>query len=403
MHPPVAAATPGRSARVAFVTPEYVTEEPRSGGLGNYLRRMTSALVQQGHRAEVFVVSAEASGTLERDGVLVHRVPTAIGRRSVRAVLRVLGGLRCPALARALPALVEAWSLAAALRRRQAEVHFDLVQSADYRAAGLFVTPGRGTPHVIRCSNDDREAARRNGLSLRERAGLDALTRLALRRADRLYAPSRFLADHLARRGLRVQVLEPPVFLEAKPAAAPPSGLPERYFVHFGQIAPVKGTLLLADALVRVLEEQPDFAMVWAGRDRFGLFEHCAQRWGAHRQRVHHLGALERPELYALVAGAEAAVQPPGFDNFPNTVIESLLLGVPVLGTTGASLEELIVPGLHGLLVPNGDANALADAMLRHWRGESGLRRGFVWQREDLRPEAAVRRLLELGGLHDSD
>lgn len=389
----------GAQARVAFVTAEFVTEEPRSGGLGNYLRRMTAALVEQGHAAEVFVPSLEAPGTLECGGVRVHRVRAALARRPVRAALRILGALRLVALARALPVLVDAWALAAALRRRSAEVRFDLVQSADYRAVGLFVRPGRGTPHLIRCSNDDREAARRNGLSLRARAGIDALTRLALRRADRLYAPSRFLAAHLGRRGLRVEVLAPPVFLEAKPAPARPRGLPERYFVHFGQIAPVKGAPLLAEALVRVLAEQPDFAMVWAGRDRFGLFEACAARWGEARRRVVHLGALERPDLYALVAGAEAAVFAPSFDNLPNNVIESLLLGVPVIGTQGASLEELVEPRVHGVLVPQGDAGALADAMLRQWRGETGARRGFIWQQPRMRPEAAVAGLLALGDL----
>ncbi len=387
-------------SRVAFVTPEFVSEDPRAGGLGNYLRRMTLALVQQGQRAEVFVTSHAAPGVIDCDGVVVHRVPAATGRRSVRAALRVLGALRLTALGSTLRALVDAGSLAAALHRRMNAAPFDLVQSSDYRGVGLFVSPGRGTPHVIRCSVDDREVARRNGAVLRDRVGIDALVWLALRRADRLYAPSRFLAGRLEQRGLRVQVIEPPVFLEAKPAPERLRGLPERYFVHFGQISALKGAPLLAEALVRVLEEQPDFAMVWAGRDRFGLVEKCAQRWGRHRERVRYLGELEKPELYALVAGAEAAVLPSNFDNLPNTAIESLMLGVPVLGTAGASLEELVLPGVNGIVVPQGDADALADAMLRQWRGQTGVRRGFVWQRPEMRPETAVARLLELGGIH---
>ena len=386
--------------RVAFVTPEYAADSPRHGGLGNYVRRMAGALVSQGHQAEVFVPSPAGGSTSEADGIVVHRVAAAVERRPVRALLRVLGWIRGTAAAQALCVAVDAWTLAAALRRRSREVRFDLVQSADHKAVALFLG-SRGAPHLLRCCNDDAETARRNGVVLRHRAGEDALVRLALRRAGRLYAPSRFLARHLERsRGLRVDVLAPPAFLEVKPLPAPPRGLPERYLVHFGQLTPVKGTALLSDALLRVFERQPDFAMVWAGRDPLGLVETCLERLGRHRARVRHLGELTRPELYAVVAGAEASVLPSLFDNLPNSAIESLLLGVPVIGSDGASLDELVTPGVHGLLVPVGDSAALADAMLRHWRGESGVRRGFVWQRPDMRPEAAVAGLFALAGLH---
>ena len=386
--------------RVAFVTPEYAAESPRHGGLGNYVRRMAGALVAQGHQAEVFVPSRASPGTSEADGIVVHRVTAAVERRPVRALLRILGRLRATASARALCVAIDAWTLAAALRRRSRETRFDLVQSADHKAVALFL-PARRAPHLLRCCNDDAETARRNGVVMRHRAGEDALARLALRRADRVYAPSRFLAMHLERsRGIRVEVLAPPAFLEVKPLPAPPRGLPERYFVHFGQLTPVKGTALLCDALLHVFEQQPDLAMVWAGRDPLGLVEPCLERLGRHRVRVRHLGKLTRPELYAVVAGAEASVLPSLFDNLPNSAIESLLLGVPVIGSDGASLDELVTPGVDGLLVPVGDAAALADAMLRHWRGESGVRRGFVWQKPEMRPEAAVAGLFALAGLH---
>jgi glycosyltransferase involved in cell wall biosynthesis len=83
-------------------------------------------------------------------------------------------------------------------------------------------------------------------------------------------------------------------------------------------------------------------------------------------------------------------------DNLPNTAIESLALGVPVVGTAGASIDELVVHGESGLLVPPADAAALADAMVEVWRGRSF---GRVAPPEEMRPERAVVELLRFAGL----
>jgi glycosyltransferase involved in cell wall biosynthesis len=83
-------------------------------------------------------------------------------------------------------------------------------------------------------------------------------------------------------------------------------------------------------------------------------------------------------------------------------VIESLLLGIPVVAFAGASLDELIEPGVTGELAPMGDTDALAAALLRVWRGEATARRGFTWRAAlaaEMRPDCAARNLLALAGL----
>ena len=52
--------------------------------------------------------------------------------------------------------------------------------------------------------------------------------------------------------------------------------------------------------------------------------------------------------------------------------------------------------------MPVGDAEALAEAMLRAWRGESRARRGFRWdgpRAAEMQPETAARNLLQLAGI----
>ena len=169
--------------------------------------------------------------------------------------------------------------------------------------------------------------------------------------------------------------------------------------MHFGQLSPKKGTDWLARVLPRVWEREPEFSMVWAGPDHTGSLPAWRTGWGEHSERVVWLGELPRPSLYAVLERAEAAVLPSRADNLPNTAIESLALGLPVIGTAGASLDELVEDGRSGELVPLDDDDALACALLRAWRGQSVVRRVVVCDSDTvaaMQPPRAVEALLAL-------
>jgi glycosyltransferase involved in cell wall biosynthesis len=225
--------------------------------------------------------------------------------------------------------------------------------------------------------------------------------RFAARRAHRVYAPSHFLANHLAQtHGLDVAVLPPPLFVDAKPAEEPQVPLPDRFLLHFGNLMPRKGTEWLARALPLAWAREPELRMVWAGREvERGIVERCRARWGPRGSRVHYAGALPRPELYAVLNRAIASVLPSRVDNLPNTAAESLAFSVPVIGTRGASLDELIEDGTSGALVPIDDVGALASALVRAWRGEApwlgaGVRRPAAL--DAMTPEVAAQRMIDL-------
>jgi glycosyltransferase involved in cell wall biosynthesis len=160
-----------------------------------------------------------------------------------------------------------------------------------------------------------------------------------------------------------------------------------------------KGSGDLAEALPRVWEQAPDFEMVWVGSDREQRLPGWRALGGARRGQVHWLGELPHAQLLAVVAQAEASVLPTRFDNLPNTVIESLSFGVPVIGTIGASIEELVTPGRDGDLVPIADPRALAAAITARWHAAPSERCARLPAALD--PAAAVDRLLALAGLHD--
>jgi len=395
--------------RVAFLTDEYVTAGGKVGGLGSYLHRICLALRALGNEPEVFVYGAGYGSVRvqEHDGIRVHHVPgnPTFLLRCVRYLDRRL--LSSP-WGGPSSYLIAARALARALEARHKENPFDIVQSANTSAAGLLVRRNKARMHAVRLSSLRALWFGADGVSGLGAWAMVQLERASIRRANLVYAPSEFLAEQCKQR-LRsdVDVVRPPMFLETQPAANVPAEVPERYLVHFGQIGARKGSDVIASALIRVWREEPEFRMVWAGREiRQREFEDCHRLWGPHADKVVWLGAVEKPLLYAIVQKAVAAVVPSRVDNLPNTVIESLLLGVPVIGSAGASIDELVEPGVCGELAPIGDSEALARLMLKAWRGKAswvgaGFRRPLGMA--DFEPEAAARRLLDFMETRESE
>ncbi len=390
-----------RPLHIAFLTPEYPTEVATEGGLANYLYRMTRALVEAGHAVEVFTLSDRPEESFDFEGAWVHRVERA---RDPVWLAAWSGCVRGPLSIAATRLHVRgALALARALAWREQVAPFDIVQSSNYGLSGLFVPRLAHRRHVVRCGSSNALTREAN----RVYRGLDGwygdrLERRALREADNVYAPSRYVAGDYGRRfGVDVQVVRPPLFLDAQPGTPPAIALPARYLMYFGYIGRIKGTDVLARALAQAWAAAPDLRMVWAGTDHHGQLPGFRQFWGERASNVTWCGPLRKAELYAVVRGAIATVAPTRCDNLPNTVLESLQLGVPVIGSQGASIDEIVEPGVHGELVPIGDSARLSQALIAAWHGERPFDgRAFPPPAifSEMQTAVAVRKLLDLAG-----
>ena len=98
----------------------------------------------------------------------------------------------------------------------------------------------------------------------------------------------------------------------------------------------------------------------------------------------------------AALSAAQVHVATDPVAAWPWRTVEAMALGVPVVGTAGASVDELVTHGQSGLLVPPGDPEALADALVEVWRGRTFPR---VAPPAEMEPERAVAALLGFAGL----
>lgn len=358
--------------RIAFLTSEHAVEHEAAGGLASYVKRISETLNELGHHAEVFTFADGDETAAAAGNVLIH------GTRVPGARAGSWAGRFAPSRSLTGSWLRGARAMARRLAARDSDAPFDIVHSTNCSAVGLFVPRMARRRHVVRASSLRelwlREDRVRLGWDVRAACWLE---RAAMRRADVVIAPSAWLAARLRVVLARdVAVVRPPAVLEADTSKTGLANLPLRYLVHFGQLGPRKGTDLLAHALLRAWQDDESLRMVWLGKEVSpGMLASWQRLWGHHADKVVVLAPRPKSTLYAIVRGAVATMVPSRADNLPNSAIESLLLGVPVIGTTDSSLEELVHSAHSGTLVPQDDADALAAAMIEAWRGEA------AWQR----------------------
>ena len=69
--------------------------------------------------------------------------------------------------------------------------------------------------------------------------------------------------------------------------------------------------------------------------------------------------------LSFIYSAADVFVCPSLADNLPNTILESIACGTPVVAFAAGGIPDLVRPGITGLLAKTGDASELREAILR--------------------------------------
>lgn len=134
--------------------------------------------------------------------------------------------------------------------------------------------------------------------------------------------------------------------------------------LYVGRLAQVKGVDLLLRAISRALGRHPfQLVIVGDGEERSGL-ERLAEELGV-ASHVKFLGWQKNP--YAFMGQAAILVVPSLSEGLSYVVLEGLACGCPIVASDvpSRSLREALCDGKAGLLVPPGDAEALANALVR--------------------------------------
>jgi glycosyltransferase involved in cell wall biosynthesis len=206
------------------------------------------------------------------------------------------------------------------------------------------------------------------GPTARERWGpvlapaLSALERAMIRRARRITATS------AATYALVRAVVGPELPIDLVYAGVPGELFelprrPEGYLLYFGRLDVIqKGLDTLLQAVAILARKRPEVELRIAGRGKDMERVRSMSRELGVEGNVRLLGAVDEAERQRLFAGAAVQLMPSRFEGFGMVAAEAMAAGVPLVAAAAGSLPEVVDAPRGGVLVPPGDAAALAEA-----------------------------------------
>jgi glycosyltransferase involved in cell wall biosynthesis len=308
--------------------------------MANQTRQLANLLAGAGLRVEVVQVNAP------------YR-PQWVGRvRVLRAAFRLF------------PYLAQLWRCAG-------HCDFFHVMANSGWSWHLFAAPAvliawiRGIPVVVNYRGGQAEGFLRRQI---------AWVRPTLRRATIIAVPSAFLKSIFAQHGFDTEIVPNAVDLERFfPAEQPPGRM---HIIITRNLEPIYGIDAGLRAFEAIHRELPEARLSIAGiGPQRAELESLAKELGIEHA-VRFTGRLDGNALPVFYRTADLMLNPSTADNMPNSILESLASGVPVVSTDAGGIPHLVRNDHTALLVPIGDSKAMAAAALRVFR-DAGLAAGL--------------------------
>jgi glycosyltransferase involved in cell wall biosynthesis len=246
------------------------------------------------------------------------------------------------------------------------ENRIEAVHSHEFTMAVYGAAASRllNLPHVI-----TMHGGLNVGKTLRRRVAL----RWAMRQSDHTVAVSRATQRQFA----TALDIDESLFAVVPNGIAPAIGDAARVRAEFGideqecvllavgTLERHKGHQVLLEALARLNSAAPpaQWKLIIAGGrggdQHQSLLDYIRENGLGDRVRI----VLNRGDIADLLALADIFVMPSLWEGLPMALLEAMLAGKAIVASAIAGIPEAIAGGREGLLVPPGDAEALADAL----------------------------------------
>jgi len=317
-----------QSLKVALIGPL----PPPSGGMANQTRQLAELLTQEGVSVELVQVNAP------------YCPRWVAGIKGLRAVFRLL------------PYFFHLWRAAG-----RADLFHVMANSGWswhlFAAPAIWIAKIKKIPVVVNYRGG--EAA-----SFLTRALCWIAPSLA--RTDILIVPSGFLREVFGRFGFASTIVPNVINLSRFSPRQPSSDAPPGPHILVARnLEPIYDNTTALRAFHIVKNQFPNARLTIAGSgpERAALEE--ITRILNIDDAVHFTGRVENEYMPALYRSADVMINPSLADNMPISVLEALASGVPIVSTNVGGVPFLVEDGCTALLIPPGDPQAMAQALIQ--------------------------------------
>lgn len=378
--------------RIVFAANHYVPENRAMQGFMSYLNRTAAALVKLGN--DVIIVACGAydrhfwEGSVE---IYIEEFHDRIYQNRAFEILR------------------NYLAMSRAVNKRIKELccneKVDVIQFTSL--SGLSMCYFGKVPSVMRLSSYAKIAYQTHQtLSVEEERMISILERMASKRCNAIFAPCENTAREFSRDiGRKVSVIESPFYndvLKYDDSIYVKDLQGKKYVLFFGCLYAEKGILVIADILYEFLQRNKEYYIVFVGETTPINAVDARKILSREAKELEHkilfYDPLPHKSLYYLIIKAEFIILPSLMENLSNACIEAMYFGKVVVGTDGASFEQLITDGNNGLLCkPNNSQDLLLKMnQAALMSNEEKQQMGTLAQKriDRLRPEVAVQNLV---------
>jgi glycosyltransferase involved in cell wall biosynthesis len=358
-----------------------------SGGIGTYVVNIARLLAARGETVHVIGQrwkGAERPTEEHIEGrLIVHRLPFRPWKGASAGPVSDSLEIKGLSASGYLPQCF-GWQ-ASLLAEQLVERHeIDLIEAQEFEAPlyylqlrrALGLGPDRQPPCLVHLHSPTELIVRHNDWNIYERYWRTAmrLERYTIAAADRLLCPSRFLAREAER---HYGVPGDSIVTIPLPAAAiePVDRDAETWrggsVLYVGRLERRKGVLEWLEAAVSLARRDSALRFEFVGANILGTGglsgPDVLRRLipGELRRRFVFHGRRPYSELPRFLARARLAVVPARWENFPNTCVEAMCSGLPVLASPEGGMREIVEDGRTGWLAASGRPGDLAATLER--------------------------------------
>ncbi len=360
------------------------------GGIATYAENISRIMAAHGETVHVIAQScrsaAQALETRCNGRLMIHRIPydhhTSAPHSRPHPQLK-----RVPDRAlfqNGYSPQSFAWQACLLAEKLIVAENIDIIEGQEFEAPLYYLQlrrmlglgPSPQPPIVVHLHTSTEIVARNNGSDIGHPFYQTAkrLEDFSINRADGLLCPSQFLADQIADQfqlsNDAIRVIPLPVS-EFPHQARNNATWENGEICYVGRLEERKGVLEWIEGALTIARENPNASFQFIGSNELGDNEISGPELldrmipADYRTRFNFLGEQQRSAIPALLAKARIAVVPSRWENFPNTCIEAMSSGLPVIATRTGGMAEMIEDNRSGWLVERADSHLLAAALQR--------------------------------------